>query len=84
MIEIASRGTRKRDESIKKRLYEGSGVTEYWVVDPDIDVIRVYARTADGFDRARELSVASGDVLTMPVLPGLDIPLARVFEPVRG
>ena len=82
VVEIASRGTRKRDESIKKRLYERSGVSEYWVVDPEIDVIRVYVRAGDGFDRARELTAEGGDVLTTPLLPGLEIPLARVFEVV--
>jgi Uma2 family endonuclease len=79
VIEIASRGTRKRDESIKKRLYERAGVTEYWVVDPDIDGIRVYPRAAGGFGRARALSAEAGDVLTSPLLPGLEVPLVRVF-----
>ena len=32
VIEIASKGTRKRDETIKRRLYERSGVDEYWVL----------------------------------------------------
>ena len=34
-IEILSPGTRKRDLTIKKKLYEESGVKEYWIVDPD-------------------------------------------------
>lgn len=37
VVEIASPGTRNRDETIKRRLYERSSVVEYWVVDPDID-----------------------------------------------
>jgi Uma2 family endonuclease len=55
------------------------GVTEYWVVDPDIDVIRVYTRTDDRFGRPAELSAERGDVLRTPLLAGLDIPLSRVF-----
>ena len=31
VVEIGSPGTRKRDETIKRRLYERSGVSEYWV-----------------------------------------------------
>jgi len=79
LVEIASPGTRRRDETIKRRLYERMGVTEYWVVDPDIDVIRVYRRTDDTFGRAVELSAEAGDVLLTALLPGLESPLARVL-----
>jgi Uma2 family endonuclease len=79
VIEIGSPGTRKRDETIKRRLYERGGVREYWVVDPVLDVVRVYRRGEHGFDRPRELSREAGDVLTTPLLPGLGMPLAQVF-----
>jgi Uma2 family endonuclease len=80
VVEIASPGTRRRDETIKRRLYERFGVTEYWVLDPDIDVIRVYRRAGDRFERAVELSGEAGDVLTTSLLAGLEIPLRGVFE----
>ncbi|MCA1563659.1 MAG: Uma2 family endonuclease [Acidobacteria bacterium] len=80
VVEIGSPGTRKRDETIKRRLYERSGVVEYWVVDPDIDLIRVYRRAGDRFARAVELSREVGDVLTTTLLRGLEMPLSRVFR----
>jgi Uma2 family endonuclease len=80
VIEIGSKSTRKRDETIKRRLYERSGVSEYWVVDPEIDVVRVYRRGMDGFDRPIELRADQGDALTTPLLPGLTLPLARIFR----
>jgi Uma2 family endonuclease len=80
VVEIASPGTRKRDETIKRRLYERSGVTEYWVVDPEVDVVRVHQRSGELFGRAIELSRDAGDVLATPLLPGLDLPLARIFR----
>jgi Uma2 family endonuclease len=80
VIEIASPGTRKRDETIKRRLYERFGVTEYWVVDPDLDLIRVYRRNGEHFDRAVELSRERGDVLETPLLPGLELPLQHIFR----
>ena len=80
VVEIASKGTRKRDETIKRRLYERAGVSEYWVVDPEIDVIRVYRREGDGFARPIELSREAGDVLVTPLLPGLELPLGRIFK----
>jgi Uma2 family endonuclease len=79
VIEIGSPSTRQRDETIKRRLYERSAVSEYWVVDPDIDVVRIYRRTGERFDRAIELSREAGDVLTTDLLPGLDLPLGRIF-----
>jgi Uma2 family endonuclease len=80
VIEIASPGTRKRDETIKRRLYERTGVSEYWVVDPVTDVVRVYRRDGDRFARVTELSREADDVLTTPLLPGLDLPLTRIFR----
>jgi Uma2 family endonuclease len=79
VIEIASKGTRKRDDTIKRRLYERSNVLEYWIVDPEARVIRVYRRRSDRFERPIELSLESADVLNTPLLPGLEMPLPRVF-----
>jgi Uma2 family endonuclease len=80
VIEVGSPSTRKRDETIKRRLYERAGVTEYWIFDPELDVVRVY-RQADGrFARPIELSLEANDALTTPLLPGLAIKLARVFQ----
>ena len=79
-IEVTSKGTRKRDETIKRRLYE-RGVSEYWVVDPEIDIVRVYKRGDEGgFRRPIELSREAGDVLTTNLLPALDLPLTRIFR----
>jgi len=80
VIEIGSPGTRKRDETIKRRLYERSCVSEYWIVDPELDVVRVYRRKSEEFDRPIELRAESGDVLTTPLLPELQLPLARIFR----
>ena len=80
VVEIASKGTRKRDETIKRRLYERRGVSEYWVVDPELDVVRVYRREGEAFARPVELAREAGETLTTPLLPGLEMPLARIFE----
>ena len=79
-IKILSPGTRKTDEVTKRKLYERFDVREYWVVDPELDVIKV-SRHADGaFTRAAELSAERGDELTTPLLPGFFVKLAEVFE----
>ena len=80
VVEIASPGTRQRDETIKRRIYERFGVDEYWVVDPELDSVRVFRRQGERFGRPVECSMEAGDVLTSPLLPGLDLPLTRVFH----
>ena len=80
VIEIGSPSTRKRDETIKRHLYERSGVSEYWVVDPELDLVRVYRRGGEEFARPVELSAQTGDVLTTSLLPGLELRLSRIFR----
>ena len=55
-------------------------MSEYWFVDPEVDVVRVYRREGDGFARAAELSREAGDVLMTTLLPGLELPLVRLFR----
>jgi Uma2 family endonuclease len=79
VVEIGSPSTRKRDEIIKRRLYERYGVAEYWVVDPELDEIKVY-RLIDGrYTRTAELSLERADTLTSPFFPGLALPLVDIF-----
>jgi Uma2 family endonuclease len=80
VVEIGSPGTRRRDETIKRRLYERAGVSEYWTVDPELDLVRVYRRTDGAFARPIEVSAEAGDMLTTPLLPGLDLPLVNIFS----
>jgi Uma2 family endonuclease len=80
VVEVGSPSTRRVDERLKQRLYERFAVGEYWIVDPDLDAIKVF-RLADGrYQRVHELSLDAGDVLTTPSLPGLEMPLAEIFE----
>ena len=80
VIEVASPSTRRRDETIKKRLYEREGVSEYWFVDPEIDVVRVYRRAGTAFGPVEELALDGDEVLRTPLLPGLDLRLADIFR----
>jgi Uma2 family endonuclease len=72
-------GSPRRDEKLKHQLYERFDVTEYWVVDPDVDVVRVYRRVEGKCQRAHELSLDHGDVLTTPLLSGLEPKLSEIF-----
>ena len=80
VVEILSPGTRKVDESIKRRLFERGGVREYWLIDPELDIVKVYRREADGsFPRVGELSREAEDRLISDVLPGWSIALTTLL-----
>jgi len=80
MVETGSEGTRKRDETLKHRLYERCGVDEYWLVDPGLDTIKIFRRVADRYRRTAELTLEAGDTLATPLLPGLEMSLADIFN----
>ena len=42
VVEILSPSTASRDRGLKLRLYERQGVREYWIVDPDENVVDVW------------------------------------------
>ena len=63
-IEVLSPSSRRTDEVLKRRAYERWGTRELWVVDPDVERVRVYRIEEDGhFGRARELSAEHGEAL---------------------
>ena len=80
VVEIGSPGTRKRDDTIKRRLYERFAVAEYWVIDADFDTIKVYRRGEAGYTRVAELMLESRDILTTELMPGLELPLEGIFR----
>jgi len=74
------RGAKLTYERIKPRLYERFAVPEYWIVDPDLDAIKVFRLVESRYRRVQELSLDAGEVLTTPLLPGLEMPLVEIFE----
>lgn len=79
VVEILSPSTRRLDEVLKRRRYAHFGIGEYWIVDAEIDVVKVYRRAGDALPRVAELALEEGDRLTTPLLPGFELPLARLF-----
>ena len=81
VIEVLSKSTRKRDAQTKRRLFERTGVREYWLVDPELDTVQVF-RPVDGrLQRVAELSAEDDHALTTPFLPGCAIGLRDLFQP---
>ncbi|MBI5410537.1 MAG: Uma2 family endonuclease [Nitrospirae bacterium] len=80
VVEVLSERTRKVDERIKLRLYERHGVAEYWIVDPDLETLKVHRLMGQGYVRAAELSKDHHDTLSTPFFPDLTLLLTEIFE----
>ncbi len=77
VVEILSTD-RNRDLIRKRQIYAEAGVLEYWPIDPRNDTVtRLELQDGEYVERA---VLGVGDVLTTPLLPGLAIPLADVFQ----
>ncbi len=79
VVEILSAGNRRTDEVIKRKLYETHGIPEYWIVDPELEQVRVYRLTDGRYVRIAELSSETSDLLTSDLFPNLTIPLPELF-----
>ncbi len=80
VVEVLSPGTRRTDEITKRKLYERFDVQEYWIIDPELDTIKVYTRSKGRFERTAELSLEDDDALSTGLLPGWSMRLRDVFE----
>jgi len=84
VIEILSPSTRRRDEGIKRQLYEKKGVREYWLVDPKKCQALICRRTEDGsFPVAATLSAAADDHLETELLPGFVLSISELFSEIE-
>jgi Uma2 family endonuclease len=80
VVEVLSDRTRRRDEILKRKLYERFGVEEYWIVDPAIDTVKIYRRSSESFVRVAEISTETGGTITTPLVPGFALDVNVVFD----
>lgn len=80
IVEILSDATRKRDEVTKRKLYERFGVKEYWIVDPELETVKVFRLSDHQYVRTAELSKEAHDTLATPLLSDFRLPLIELFE----
>jgi Uma2 family endonuclease len=80
VVEILSPSTRRRDQGIKRQLFDRGGVREYWLVDPKGRDLTIYRRAADGgFPKVAQLSAADEATVATPLLPGFALSLVKLF-----
>jgi Uma2 family endonuclease len=77
VIEILSPATRHKDFEIKRKIYAGFGVQEYWIVDPDAATVEVLTWKEAGYITAA--IYREPDLLSSPLLPEVALPLSEIF-----
>lgn len=82
VVEILSKGTKRRDLGVKLDTYGAHGVREYWVVDPERQRIEVF--TLERRRLVRRAAHDSGEVEALAALPGFRAPLDRIFGKPPG
>jgi len=95
LVEVLSKSTKKRDVTIKKDIYEASGVREYWIVDPWAKSVEVYLlrdgkyflddiySIYDENDLALMTEAEKAEIkyeVPVSILDGLKIPLSYIFK----
>jgi Uma2 family endonuclease len=76
IIEILSPSNQGHDRYVKLKLYFLAGVREYWIVDPENQVVQVCLLE----DRRYAVQVYEvSDTVPCAILPGLDLPLSEIF-----
>ncbi len=77
IVEILSDSTTTRDRGVKFDDYAAHGVAEYWIIDPDEEVVEQYFLDGDHYRLAYK--VGSG-TLTSRVVEGFEIPVQAIFD----
>ena len=80
VVEILS-SDRSHDLVRKRQIYAEAGVREYWILDPRYDTVTLLELRGGVY--AARATLAAGDALTTPLLPGLAVPLADIFQHPR-
>ena len=77
VVEVLSPATGYYDLTKKRRVYQTSGVKEYWIVDPTEKTVEVLANVGDAFESAESTPQQTSAVSRL--LDGFEVELATLF-----
>lgn len=77
VIEILSPGNSNKEMKNKFELYEEAGVVEYWIVDPEKEIVLLYVLENGVFTNHRPL--IKEDILESKLITGFKLDLNTVF-----
>jgi Uma2 family endonuclease len=78
VVEVLSPSNAYYDLVIKKKIYESSGVKEYWIVDPIQDTLDLYVLQNNKFQH--KVQIEKKGIIPSEIFPGLDLDLEKIFQ----
>ncbi|HTE18691.1 MAG TPA: Uma2 family endonuclease [Armatimonadota bacterium] len=78
VVEVVSPEDEQRDQVTKRREYAQVGIPHYWILDPRRRSVLTLVLRGSAYEAAGEFT--GKDVLVTDLLPGLRIPLSRLFR----
>ncbi|MGD1890678.1 MAG: Uma2 family endonuclease [Cyclobacteriaceae bacterium] len=77
VVEVLSESTKANDRGIKFKDYEAHGISEYWIIDPEKEVVEQYVLQDSTYELL--LKTREGTISSHP-LSGFSIPVRAIFD----
>jgi Uma2 family endonuclease len=77
IVEILSQTTEDNDRGVKFEDYAAHSVNEYWIIDPDAEIVEQYVLAGDEYELVKK---TDSGVLKSATIPGFEIPVRAVFD----
>jgi Uma2 family endonuclease len=79
-IEVASPGKRNHDRDYKNKLaqYEAVGISAYWIIDPEAQMVTVFQLNQSGYQKVGEFR--GDDLVQCPSFPALTLIAAQILN----
>ncbi len=81
VVEVLSPSTEERDRTIKFEDYAAHGVREYWLVDPEKEIVEQYILEEEEYQL--QLKSDSG-MIKSAVIEGFEIPIRAIFDKTKN
>jgi Uma2 family endonuclease len=78
VVEILSPSTAKKDLNEKFKIYEESGIREYWVVFPEAQVLHIYSLQNDQYELAAQYE--KDGMANSIIFPDLELDIFELFN----
>jgi len=78
IIEILSEATSKNDRTVKFTDYEGHQVSEYWIIDPQVEIVEQYRLNEVG--KYELIMKAPSGEINCTVIENFKIPISAMFS----